>query len=98
MKHLTLTTAMAILLASPVLANDTPGAGVTVRPVIQPLMEEMFQSRVLMRALGDLGYTVAEPQEPRPPIWPWAQGTQISSLRAGTPCTTLSSRNLVATP
>lgn len=63
MKHLTLTTAMAILLASPVLANDTPGAGVTVRPVIRPLMEEMFQSRVLMRALGDLGYTVAEPQE-----------------------------------
>lgn len=63
MKHLILTTALALLLASPVLANDKPGDGVTVRPVIQPMLEEMFQSRLLFRALEDLGYTVADPQE-----------------------------------
>lgn len=63
MKHLTLGTAMALLLATPLFAGDKPGEGVTVRPVIQPMLEEMFQSRVLFRALSDLGYTVAEPQE-----------------------------------
>lgn len=63
MKHLILTTALALLLASPALANDKPGDGVTVRPVIQPMLEEMFQSRLLFRALEDLGYTVADPQE-----------------------------------
>lgn len=63
MKHLTLGTAMAMLFATPIFAGDTPGEGVTVRPVIQPLLEEMFQSRVLFRALTDLGYTVEEPQE-----------------------------------
>lgn len=63
MKNLTLFTALTTLLALPAHANDTPGAGVTVRPVIQPLLEEMFQSRVLFHALADLGYTVAEPQE-----------------------------------
>lgn len=63
MKHLTIGTALALVLASPLLANDKPGEGVTVRPVIQPLVEEMFQSRVLFHALTDLGYTVADPAE-----------------------------------
>lgn len=63
MKHLTLATALAALVALPALANDKPGEGVTVRPVIQPLLEEMFQSRILFHALTDLGYTVAEPME-----------------------------------
>ncbi|GAB1363027.1 glycine betaine/L-proline ABC transporter substrate-binding protein ProX [Rhodobacter sp.] len=64
MKPLTLATALtALLAADPVLANDRPGEGVTVRPVIQPLLEEMFASRILFRALEDLGYSVAEPQE-----------------------------------
>jgi glycine betaine/proline transport system substrate-binding protein len=40
-----------------------PGEGVTVRPVIQPSVEEFFQARIVFRALEDLGYEVAEPQE-----------------------------------
>lgn len=51
------------LLASPVLANDTPGEGVTVRPVVGLITEEYFQARILFHALEDLGYTVAEPLE-----------------------------------
>lgn len=42
---------------------DRPGEGVTVRPVIAPSLEEMFQHRILFRALEELGYTIAEPQE-----------------------------------
>ncbi len=64
MKHLAAASTLVLsLLASPVLAKDRPGDGVTVRPAIQPLLEEMFQSRILFRALEDLGYTVADPQE-----------------------------------
>lgn len=64
MKHLNAASAIALaLLAGPAFADDRPGDGVTVRPVIQPLLEEMFQSRILFRALADLGYTVAEPNE-----------------------------------
>ena len=64
MKHFTYTTALALsLFAVPALANDAPGKGVSVQPVIQPLLEEMFQARVLFRALEDLGYDVADPQE-----------------------------------
>ncbi|MBN8630651.1 MAG: glycine betaine/L-proline ABC transporter substrate-binding protein ProX [Rhodobacterales bacterium] len=64
MKHLNAVSAIALaLLANPLFANDRPGEGVTVRPVIQPLVEEMFHSRVLFRALSDLGYTVADPAE-----------------------------------
>lgn len=63
MKHLTVTTALVMALALPALANDRPGEGVTVRPVIQPAIEEMFQARVIFRALTDLGYTVADPAE-----------------------------------
>lgn len=64
MKLLPMTTAIMLSLAtSPLFAQDKPGEGVTVRPVIQPAIEEMFQARVVFRALQDLGYTVAEPQE-----------------------------------
>lgn len=56
---LTISTAIA----GDVLAQDMPGEGVTVRPVIQPLVEEFFQARILFRALEELGYTVEEPQE-----------------------------------
>lgn len=45
------------------MAQDRPGEGVTVRPVMAPQLEEAFQHRILFRALEDLGYTVAEPQE-----------------------------------
>ena len=45
------------------LANDKPGEGVTVRPVVGLIAEEYFQSRIVFHALEDLGYTVAEPLE-----------------------------------
>lgn len=64
MKTLTIATAIALSLsATPLFAQDKPGEGVTVRPVIQPAIEEMFQARIVFRALEDLGYTVADPQE-----------------------------------
>ena len=64
MKHLTLGTALSLLMLTvPAFANDKPGEGVTVHPVIQPAIEEMFQARILFRALSDLGYTVADPAE-----------------------------------
>ncbi|WP_293572698.1 glycine betaine/L-proline ABC transporter substrate-binding protein ProX [Phaeobacter sp.] len=61
-------TACATLMASTLLAShafgaDMPGAGTTVRPVMAPSVEEIFQHRVLFRALEDLGYSIAEPQE-----------------------------------
>ncbi|MCF6109853.1 glycine betaine/L-proline ABC transporter substrate-binding protein ProX [Mesorhizobium muleiense] len=64
MKLFSVTTAIVLsLTANPLFAKDKPGEGVTVRPVIQPAIEEMFQARIIFRALQDLGYTVAEPQE-----------------------------------
>ena len=33
------------------MAQDKPGEGVTVRPVMTPQLEEMFQHRILFRAL-----------------------------------------------
>jgi glycine betaine/proline transport system substrate-binding protein len=64
MKYFTIATALALsLAATPLLAQEQPGEGVKVRPVIQPLLEEMLQARVVFRALEDLGYTVADPLE-----------------------------------
>ncbi len=64
MKHLTLATAMATLFAAvPALAQDMPGEGVTVRPILPVQIEEHMQHLILFRALEDLGYTVAEPDE-----------------------------------
>jgi glycine betaine/proline transport system substrate-binding protein len=40
-----------------------PGDGVTVRPVEGTNIEEKFQHQILYRALEELGYEVAEPQE-----------------------------------
>lgn len=63
MKHLTLTTALALsLLATPLFANEKPGEGVTVRPVASPIAEELFQARIIYKALSDLGYAI-EPQQ-----------------------------------
>lgn len=62
MKHFALT-AMALVLAMPALAQDKPGDGVTVRPIVSTQIEEFFQHRILFRALEDLGYTVEEPSE-----------------------------------
>lgn len=63
-------TLIAALAASTTLAGTAladsepmPGKGVTVRPVIQPTVEEFFQARIVFQALEDLGYDVAEPEE-----------------------------------
>ena len=44
-------------------AADKPGEGVTVRPIMAPALEEQFQHRILFRALEELGYSIADPQE-----------------------------------
>lgn len=61
----TLTAALAAstFLGTAALAQEMPGEGTTVRPVIGLIAEEYFQSRILFRALEDLGYEVAEPLE-----------------------------------
>ena len=51
------------ILSGAAMAQNMPGEGVTVRPVIGLISEEYFQSRILFRALEDLGYTVATPLE-----------------------------------
>lgn len=64
MRKLLTAGAMALaLMAQPVLANDKPGEGVTVRPMMPTQIEEFFQHRILFRALQDLGYTIATPNE-----------------------------------
>lgn len=64
MKHFALGTALALVLASsPAFANEKPGEGVTVRPILPTQMEEFFQHYILFHALEDLGYTLAEPNE-----------------------------------
>ena len=57
--------AASTTLAGAAFADDhaMPGKGVTVRPVIQPTVEEFFQARIVFQALEDLGYDVAEPEE-----------------------------------
>ncbi len=44
-------------------AGDKPGEGVTVRPVEGTNLEEKFQHKIIYRALEELGYSIAEPQE-----------------------------------
>lgn len=56
-------TALALALAAPAFANDRPGEGVTVRPILPTQIEEHLQHLVLFRALEDLGYTIATPNE-----------------------------------
>jgi len=61
-----LLTSLAIagsLASGTALAADKPGEGVTARPVIAPQIGELFQHRILFRALEELGYEIAEPQE-----------------------------------
>ncbi len=55
----------AALLALPALAaaQNMPGKGVTIRPAEGTNIEEKFQHRIVYRALEELGYRVAEPQE-----------------------------------
>lgn len=63
MKHLSIAALLALTVASPVLANDKPGEGVTVRPMLPTQIEEHFQHQILFRALEDLGYTIGDTNE-----------------------------------
>lgn len=40
-----------------------PGKGVTIRPIEGALLEEKFQNQIVYRALMELGYEIADPQE-----------------------------------
>lgn len=55
--------AAALALPGVALAQSMPGKGVTVRPVEGSIIEEKFQHRIIYRALEELGYEVADPQE-----------------------------------
>lgn len=64
LKAAALGAAVSMTLTGPALAGgDTPGAGVTVRPVEGTNLEEKFQHQIIYRALEALGYTIAEPDE-----------------------------------
>lgn len=55
---------VASLSVAPLAAAETmPGKGTTVRPYEGPLPEEKFQQHILYRALEELGYEIATPQE-----------------------------------
>lgn len=53
-----------------------------MRPVIQPIAEEIFQHRILFRALQDLGYDVAEPEEVQAQTLHLALGTGDADFTA----------------
>lgn len=40
-----------------------PGKGVTVRPIEGTVLEEMYQNQIVYRALMELGYEIADPQQ-----------------------------------
>lgn len=63
MKFFSMTTAIALALAAPAFAQDKPGEGVTVRPILPTQIEEHFQHQILFHALEDLGYTIADANE-----------------------------------
>ena len=59
----TLVFGLAASLMLPAMAAEMPGKGVVVRPVEGTNLEEKFQHQVLYRALEELGYEIATPQE-----------------------------------
>ena len=44
-------------------AAERPGEGIKVRPIMEPIVDQIFQYRILFRALRDLGYDVQTPEE-----------------------------------
>ena len=58
-----MTALIMVLGANAAFADSMPGEGVTVRPVEGTILEEKFQHWIIYRALEELGYEVAEPQE-----------------------------------
>ena len=65
MNKQTIITALAAgtLLFAAAHAEQMPGAGKTVQPVEANLLEEKFQAQIIYRALEELGYEIAEPNE-----------------------------------
>ena len=64
MRLFTLTSALALALATPMFANEKPGEGKDPVRVIMPAqIEEHFHHYILLRALQELGYETAEPAE-----------------------------------
>lgn len=57
------------LLASPALANDKPGKGITVRPGRATWNTGFFQEALVRRGLEELGYTVEKPKDLANPIF-----------------------------
>jgi glycine betaine/proline transport system substrate-binding protein len=74
--------AASTMLAGAALAPDKPREGVTVRPVLQPIAEQLFQHRNLFKALEELGYDVAEPEEVQAQTLHLALGTGDADFTA----------------
>jgi len=51
------------LTAAPAVAQDMPGEGKSVQPIITTTAEELFQHMILFRGLEELGYEVETPLE-----------------------------------
>lgn len=51
------------LAASPAMAQDMPGEGKSVQPIITTTAEELFQHLILFRGLEELGYEIETPLE-----------------------------------
>lgn len=62
-RHLASFALASALLAGTAFGAEKPGEGVTVRPILPTQIEEHFQHRILFRALEELGYAIAEPNE-----------------------------------
>lgn len=63
LRQAVLTGAVLGLATGAALAQDKPGEGTTIRPVEGTNLEEKFQHKILYRALEELGYEIAEPEE-----------------------------------
>lgn len=66
LKHTMMATTAAAamtLMAAPAMAQDTPGAGVSIQPIMTTVAEEVFQHMVLFRGLEELGYDIETPLE-----------------------------------
>jgi glycine betaine/proline transport system substrate-binding protein len=51
------------LAASPAMAQDLPGAGKSIQPIITTTAEELYQHFILFRGLEELGYEIDTPLE-----------------------------------
>ncbi len=63
LKTLATVAVVSLSLQTGAMAADMPGKGVTVRPAEGTNLEEKFQHQILYKALEELGYEVATPEE-----------------------------------